>query len=102
LTQRHHNLDKKAVVKLNRVIRGTANYFITEFSTFKLKARGLDTWIRMRLRCMKTKRKSLLDNRKLRLRYFRVKLGLVSLVSYCKPSNPCQSVGHHSPKGVPL
>ena len=101
LTQRHHNLDKKAVEKLNRVIRGTANYFITEFSTFRLKARGLDSWIRMRLRCMKTKRKSILDNRKLKVRYFREKLGLISLLDYCPPSNSCRSAGHHSPKGVP-
>ena len=33
--------------------------------------RGLDRWIRMRLRCMKFKRKSLSDNGRIRLRNFR-------------------------------
>ena len=32
LTPRHHNLDQGTITKLNRVIRGTANYFATTFS----------------------------------------------------------------------
>jgi group II intron reverse transcriptase/maturase len=78
LTPRHHNLDRQVITKLNRVIRGTANYFATTFSRCGDLFRGLDRWIRMRLRCMKFKRKSLVDNRRIRLHNFR-SLGLLFL-----------------------
>jgi len=83
LTVRKHNLDRKAVEKLNRVIRGTANYFAADFSTCRWMFQKLDSWIRMRLRCMKLKRKNYNDNRKLRLGYFRRKLGLLTLEEFC-------------------
>jgi group II intron reverse transcriptase/maturase len=83
LTVRKHNLDIKAVEKLNRVIRGTANYFATWFSTVRWSFQKLDSWIRMRLRCMKKKRKNYDDNRKLKVGFFVRKLGLVTLESYC-------------------
>ena len=82
LTVRKHNLDEEVIVKLNRVIRGTANYFATNFSTCRWMFQKLDSWIRMRLRCMKLKRKSRRDNYKLRLRFF-AKLDLLSLESFC-------------------
>ena len=78
LTPRHHNLDQTVITKLNRVIRGTANYFATTFSDCGDRFRGLDRWIRMRLRCMKYKRKSRADNGRIRLRNFR-SLGLLFL-----------------------
>lgn len=78
LTPRHHNLDQGVIVRLNRVIRGTANYFATTFSECSDLFRSLDRWIRMRLRCMKFKRKSRADNGRLRLRHFR-RLGLLCL-----------------------
>lgn len=78
LTPRHHNLDHGVITKLNRVIRGTANYFATTYSEIGVLFRGLDRWIRMRLRCMKFKRKSRADNGRLRLRNFR-RLGLLFL-----------------------
>jgi len=78
LTPRHHNLDQGTITKLNRVIRGTANYFATMFSACGDLFRGLDRWIRMRLRCMKFKRKSRADNGRLRLRHLR-DLGLLFL-----------------------
>jgi RNA-directed DNA polymerase len=71
LTPRHHNLDQEVITKLNRVIRGTANYFATTYSSVGDLFRGLDRWIRMRLRCMKYKRKSLADNGRLRLQHLR-------------------------------
>ncbi len=37
----------------------------------------------MRLRCMKKKRKSYNDNYRLRIRYFRHQLGLLSLEDFC-------------------
>ncbi len=79
LTIRKHNLDAEAIEKLNRVIRGTANYFSASFSTCRGLFQKLDSWIRMRLRCMKTKRKSRNDNYKLRLVFFRKNLGLLSM-----------------------
>ncbi len=83
LTVRKHNLDSRAIAKLNRVIRGTANYFATPFSTCRWRFQKLDSWIRMRLRCMKVKRKNYNDNRKLRVRFFRRKLGLLTLEEFC-------------------
>lgn len=84
LTIRHHNLDRHVIAKLNRVIRGTANYFTPLFSTCRRTFIRLDSWIRMRLRCMKMKRKNYNDNGKLRISYFRHKLGLLSLEQFCK------------------
>ena len=56
LTRRSHNLDAQVIVKLNRVIRGSAQYFPTRWFTGREIFHKLDSWIRMRLRCMKTKR----------------------------------------------
>ena len=71
LTPRHHNLDRNVVRKVNAVVRGTANYFATPFSSTGDLFRTLDRWIRMRIRCMKFKRKSALDNWRLRLKHLR-------------------------------
>ena len=78
LTRRHHNLEAAVIVELNRVIRGTANYFATPWSHCGDLYRSLDRWIRRRLRCMKYKRKSEEDNFRLRLKHFR-HMGLLSL-----------------------
>ena len=84
LTVRKHNMDAEVIKRLNRVIRGTANYFATSFSTSRWEFQKLDSWIRMRLRSMKLKRKNYSDNGKLRVRYFRHKLGLLTLEGFCK------------------
>lgn len=81
LTRRLHNLDAKVVEKLNQVIRGTARYFATSFSTCLRHFLALDKWIRMRVRCMKLKRKSCHDNYKLRMTFFK-KLGLLKLCDF--------------------
>ncbi|HYN23680.1 MAG TPA: group II intron reverse transcriptase/maturase, partial [Pyrinomonadaceae bacterium] len=53
LTIRHHNFEAEVIVeKLNRVLQGTARYFATSFSTCRWLFQKLDSWIRMRLRCM--------------------------------------------------
>jgi RNA-directed DNA polymerase len=78
LTQRRHNLDHEVVTKVNRVVRGTANYFASWFSSVASRFRDLDRWLRMRLRAMKFKRKSRRDNWRLRLKHLR-KLGFVFL-----------------------
>jgi group II intron reverse transcriptase/maturase len=85
LTIRKQNLDQHAIEKLNRVVRGTAQYFATSFSTCRWTFQKLDSWIRMRLRCMKRKRKNYNDNRKLRVAYFRRKFGLLTLEEFCTP-----------------
>ena len=71
LTPRHHNLDAQTVIKINQVVRGTANYFDTSFSHCRNLFRTLDRWIRMRIRCMKFKRKRLTDNWRVRLKHLR-------------------------------
>jgi group II intron reverse transcriptase/maturase len=81
ITTRSHNLDAEMIRKLNRVIRGTANYFAKPWSTCRYMYRTLDRWIRMRLRCMKTKRKSMEDNRRIRLKHIE-HMGLLSLTSF--------------------
>jgi group II intron reverse transcriptase/maturase len=78
ITRRSHNLDAEMIKQLNRVIRGTANYFATPWSHCGDVYRSLDRWIRMRLRCMKFKRKSKVDNVRVRLKHFR-NMGLLSL-----------------------
>jgi RNA-directed DNA polymerase len=71
LTPRHHNLDARVVTKINQVVRGTANYFDTAFSHCRDLFRTLDRWLRMRIRCMKFKRKRLTDNWRVRLKHLR-------------------------------
>jgi RNA-directed DNA polymerase len=83
LTIRHHNFEAQVVIeKLNRVLQGTSRYFATSFSTCRWLFQKLDSWIRMRLRCMKFKRKRATDNYKLRNRTFH-KLGLFSMELFC-------------------
>ena len=82
LTQRHYNLDAAAIEKLNRVIRGTALYFATPWSTNRSRLRRLDKWIRARLRAMKFKRKWRTDLRRLRVRQLE-RIGLLSMESFC-------------------
>jgi len=86
LTTRSYNLDKECIIRVNQVIRGTANYFATPFSHNRYRFKLLDHWIRMRLRCMKFNRKWMTDNRRLRLKHFR-NMGLLCLTDfYLKPT----------------
>jgi RNA-directed DNA polymerase len=71
VTRRSRNLDAEALMRLNRIVRGTANYFAAPFASCVNLFRVLDRWLRMRLRCMKSKRKSRQDNWRIRLRYMR-------------------------------
>ena len=83
LTIRHHNFEAKVVVaKLNRVLQGTARYFATSFATCRWLFQKLDSWVRMRLRCMKLKCKRATNNYQLRNRTFH-KLGLFSMEQFC-------------------
>lgn len=80
LTVRSHNLDAQVIVKLNRVIRGTLNYFGASFATGAYLFRQLDKWTRKRIRCMKYKRISRRDNYRLRKKH----IARMRLLSACE------------------
>jgi RNA-directed DNA polymerase len=82
MTVRSRNLDAQLIEELNRVVRGTGNYFAPRWSTNRWLLRRLDQWIRRRLRCMKFKRFSYHHNHRMRLKQF-ARLGLLSLESFC-------------------
>jgi len=83
LTRRSCNLDAHVILQLNRVIRGTVNYFATGFSTVRTQFRELDKWIRRRLRCMQYKYTSMHHNHRLRNWKF-TRLGLLSAYDLCR------------------
>lgn len=87
-TTRSHNLDKKVIEKLNRVIRGTVNYFGTKFSTVKTTFHKLDRWIRKRIRCMKYKRIWKTDNWRYSIKHTE-KMGLLSCRSLLRARLHC-------------
>jgi RNA-directed DNA polymerase len=70
LTIRSHNFSDDLVNRLNRVTRGYANYYATEFSHVKMQFTMLDGMIRRRLRSMKTKRITRYNNKKIPNRFF--------------------------------
>ncbi len=85
LTPRHHNLDHEVVRKVNAVVRGTANYFATAFSSVRALFRTLNRWMRMRLRCMKFKCKRMTDNWRLHGKHL-ARLGFVFLSARAPPA----------------
>ena len=82
LTKRSYNLDAEVIAKLNRVIRGTVNYFNAPFATVIKQFSKLDAWIRKRIRCMKYKRISRHDNWRMKKKYI-YRLGLLSCRQLC-------------------
>lgn len=82
-TIRCRNLDSEAIEKLNRVIRGTVNYFAIRISTTLEQFTKLDMWIRKRVRSMKTKCISKTNNWKLKNKHLR-RLGLLSCTQLCR------------------
>lgn len=84
LTVRSHSLNAEKVGKLKAVIRGVARYFATSFATCRHQFRDLDCWLRMRLRCMRQKRKSRLSNCRIRIKHLR-RIGCVFLSDYLTP-----------------
>lgn len=88
ITKRSYNLDKATIEKLNRVIRGTVNYFGIRFSTMKTIFYKLDRWIRKRIRCMKYKRIWHTDNRRLQIKHIG-KMGLLSCYNLYKARLMC-------------
>ncbi len=88
ITTRSHNLDKEVIGQLNRVIRGTVNYFGTKFSTMKVTFYKLDRWIRKRIRCMKYKRIWATDNWRCKIKFIE-KMGLLSCYDLHKARLRC-------------
>jgi RNA-directed DNA polymerase len=82
ITTRHKNLDAAVIEKLNRVIRGTVNYFATPFTTTITQFRLLDRWIRVRLRSMKRKCISKRNNWKVKTKYLH-RLGILCCIQLC-------------------
>ena len=80
---RSHNLDQDMITKLNRVIRGTMNYFAPPFATGRQQFDKLDRWIRKRIRCTKYKRISYCDNRRFKNKHI-ARMGLLSCYDLCK------------------
>jgi RNA-directed DNA polymerase len=81
MTIRSHNFSDDVIQEINAMLRGVANYYrFAGRSCVKTQFKELDELIRRRLRSMKTKRISHLDNRKIPNRLFE-KHGLVSLCS---------------------
>jgi len=81
-TERSNNLEAEIITKLNRIIRGTVNYFSTLFTSTLNYFLQIDKWIRMRVRAMKYKRKWKTDNRRLKIKHM-VKMGLMSCREQC-------------------
>ncbi len=88
ITTRSHNLDEIVIEKLNRVIRGTVNYFGTSFSTMNNMFHKLDRFIRKRIRCMKYKRIWKTDNLRYTIKHIR-KMGLLSCYDLYKARLRC-------------
>lgn len=82
ITTRSENLDSEVIKKLNQTIRGTVNYFSTKFSNVLRYFTEIDKWIRMRIRCMKYKRKWHTDNRRLKNKHIE-NIGLISCREQC-------------------
>jgi group II intron reverse transcriptase/maturase len=82
LTKRLHNLDATVIGKLNRVIRGTVNYFHPYFATTLSQFSKLDRWIRKRIRSQKYKRIWHTDNYRMKNSHIH-RLGLLSCRELC-------------------
>lgn len=82
ITRRYNNLSEEVIVKLNRVIRGTVNYFTARFSKTQWYFTEIDEWLRTRVRCMKYKRKWKTDHRRLKNKHIK-NLGLLSCRELC-------------------
>lgn len=88
ITRRSNNLDIEVISKLNRLIRGTVNYFGIKISTLSTFFFRLDRWIRKRIRCMKYKRIWRTDNCRFRIKLVK-KMSLLSCFDLYKARLRC-------------
>ena len=82
LTTRKHNLEDEVFEKLNRKLRGTINYFNTEFSHNEYYFCKIGTYLRRRIRSMKYKNIRKTNNLRLRNKQI-TKNGLKSIKELC-------------------
>lgn len=82
-TIRSRNLDSEAIEKLNRVIRGTVNYFAIPITTTIRQFTRFESWIRSRIRCMKLKCIRKTNNWRVKNKYI-TRLGLLSCTQLCR------------------
>ena len=82
-TIRCRYLDAEAIEKLNRVIRGTVNYFALPITTTLRQFSKLDGWIRSRVRSMKLKCISKTNNWKVKSKHIN-RRGLLSCIQLCR------------------
>jgi RNA-directed DNA polymerase len=97
-TIRSHNLEEKVFEKLNRIIRGTVNYFCTSFSHTLRYFERLERWVRRRLRSMKYKTICRTNNMKLKNKIL-AKRGLQDIRQLCQDAKEryrCSLAGKHS------
>ncbi len=85
LTCRKHNLDAESHRESEPGHQGNGKLLCDQFSTSTKLFLQLDPWIRMRIRCMKFKRKKVTDNYRFRIKVL-CKLGLLSLTNFCRAS----------------
>lgn len=83
ITTRSRNFDADVIKKLNQVIRGTVNYFHTQFSNVKYYFKTIDQLIRTRIRSMKYKSISQRHNFRLKNKILR-KRGLLNCRELCE------------------
>lgn len=81
-TTRKHNLDAKVIEKLNRILRGTINYFCTHFSHVFGYFRNIESWLRRRIRSMKYKNIRHTNNFRLKNKHI-WKRGLLRIRNLC-------------------
>lgn len=82
-TIRSRNLDAEVIEKMNRIIRGTVNYFALPITNTIRQFSLLTSWIRKRIRCMKYKCISKCHNWKMKNKHIN-RLGLLSCIQLCR------------------
>lgn len=83
VTIRSRNLDSKVIEKLNRIIRGTVNYFSLPITATIKQFLKIEGWLRSRIRCMKCKCISRTLNWKVKNKYINL-MGLLSCTQLCR------------------
>lgn len=82
ITTRSHNLDAEVFKEISSVLRGTIYYFCTGFSNVLTFFTKIGKWLRMRLRNMKYKVKSNLNNTRCKTKIL-IKRGLIDIRETC-------------------
>ena len=82
-TVRSQNLDAEVVEKINRIVRGTVNYFHADFTTNLHQFVRLDYWLRKRIRSMKFKRIWRTDNTRMKNKHIKNK-GFLMAEDLCR------------------